>query len=301
MTVVGDQVFCTQCRVLVGYIDEYDIAWLNNVRLLSFTPYNINSRGNKQVVCMKVSDIGIHKRRYVTDNIDLLDEPPYKRQKFEQVITVMNASRNVRNFPFDDELVFLPSPTGLILARPDEPNDYDSDISDYEDTEDSSEDEYMSEFSPHSDLIGNLSPYIPSPYLASPRLMSPVNFEHDDFLGDGLACMCLCTNPNLYIVQCIAFSFCVIYLLLSHHFSIVNDYDGYDGYDSAGEERVSSPLSDYTLETPDIFSMDTRQFPDVDSMVRYILNDEILPELTGEDLEFMDEFDQILDDHFDEL
>lgn len=100
---------CAQCRRIVGYVDEKNIAHFDNVRLLRFGPINIRFIGGKWVQCIKTSDNVSAKRKYPVDIFDIIDEPLAKKPKVFQNIILMQV--NVHNesgfsIPSDDEIPF---------------------------------------------------------------------------------------------------------------------------------------------------------------------------------------------------
>lgn len=87
ITVSGSLIYCAQCRRIIGYVDERNIAHLQNVRLLRYEPLSVNINGGKRVQFMSVSEN--NKRKYSVDMFDLMEEPSAKRRRIEQDLTVM--------------------------------------------------------------------------------------------------------------------------------------------------------------------------------------------------------------------
>lgn len=123
-------VYCTQCRRILGYLDEVNKVHFQNVRLFEYTPIGANSEGEKMVSFMKVTEAirGV-KRKFPEDRFDLTSEPSPKRAKLDvmfvmQLGRVINERRLVRedeegadNFVLSDDDSFFVSVEDTIMPE----------------------------------------------------------------------------------------------------------------------------------------------------------------------------------------
>lgn len=100
--VSGDLIVCSSCRCAIGYVSENGMFYFHNVRFRNFTPIRVNVNGGQQVVFMRATDHDGKKRKRISNEIDLADEPPFKKFKFDARQEVIV---NRVNLDHTDELV----------------------------------------------------------------------------------------------------------------------------------------------------------------------------------------------------
>lgn len=105
----GSIVYCVRCRRIIGYIGELSIAYLQNVRLVQFTPILTNTKSDMIELIMKMHE-NVGKRKYPVDQIDLLDEPQPKKPNLDLMFVgrVHHFNNiNVRSEQDDTDILLL--------------------------------------------------------------------------------------------------------------------------------------------------------------------------------------------------
>lgn len=157
--VSGSLLFCCNCRRVIGYVSGIGIYALKDVRLLYFVPIDKTVSDKEQVVLFRILEHGPLKRK--SDKVELCDEPPYKKLKFDNThsVIVMRA-RVERDEPLYlpaevDQAVFIP-PDDMIYDSSDEIESLSELEADFEDLEDyGSSSDFGSEFENDRELFSS--------------------------------------------------------------------------------------------------------------------------------------------------
>lgn len=86
-------VYCARCSCILGNVDALGIAHLCNVRLMEFLPSEIRTKRDQLALFLKMREFS-PKRTYPMDVFDLMDEPRFKKPKFE-IRFIMRVGRDI--------------------------------------------------------------------------------------------------------------------------------------------------------------------------------------------------------------
>lgn len=103
--VTNNIVYCLMCDRVSGYLDKNDFIHLHNVRPLRFEPAGVRMFGNEKVQIVNILNDPCNKRKYPVDELDFLDEPFAKKQKFESTLLIrieINGSNSHINYDTDE-------------------------------------------------------------------------------------------------------------------------------------------------------------------------------------------------------
>lgn len=98
---INSIVYCVQCRRILGYVDEYRNAHLQNVRILEFSPIGMNNDEDKIVSFMKMRECSGLKRKHCNDRFDLMDEPIPKKTRLDTMFVMRVGPTNRNDQPLE--------------------------------------------------------------------------------------------------------------------------------------------------------------------------------------------------------